>query len=207
MLLIKGNEKMCDGIIIDGHVIKQFKNELVEEKGCIFDIINFIVAKCGIAINQVIENHWETHCGKKERALEFWEWYTTNCLQNRIHFIESKKINGKLWASIQAKFSIPTDPFVRAAIECANTTVIPRYIIAEDLYFYDPKAKRLDNTNQRKIIEKRNGCVCKYLEKYMQITVSTPEYCKGLLFSQKQGCNTQSITTDNNIQKCPLTVI
>jgi len=191
---------MCDGIVIDGHVIRNLKSELIVKSGMVYSLVSWITSNCGIAVNDYIVTHWEQHCGSRARNLLFWEWYFDELYNKRtIHFIRVKRLNGRSWRKFQAKFKIPVDPFIRTAIECADSTSEPRYILAEDMYLYDAEAKARDPNTQENIRENRAGPICKYLEKTLNIIVGTPKHCKEYFEIDKGICSCNSL---NNIN-CP----
>jgi len=139
---------MCDGIVIDGHIMMQIRDELVLKSGKLFDLISWILNNCGIAITPYIKTHWQSLCGRDQY---FGEWYTNEYhVKRAIHDIPDPHLKHSTWQYIRKSFSLPDDPFVRSCIQCANTTSEPRYILAEDMFFYEPKAKRSAKKNTRK---------------------------------------------------------
>ena len=192
---------MCDGIVIDGHVVKNLRSGLIYKNGLIYSIVSWITANCGIAISEYIVTHWEQHCGSRAKDTLFWEWYFDELYNKRtIHFINVTRLDGREWRNIQAKFNIPDDPFIRAAIECANSTNEPRYILAEDMYLYDAEAKSSTSDSQEDIRENRNGPICDHLERAYRIIVGTPRHCK-VYFQVDQGACLNS--SFNNGVSCP----
>lgn len=193
--------QMCDGIVIDGHIIRDFGSELVDRNGTIYTLVSWITTNCGIAISDYIVVHWEQQCGSRAKNPLFWEWYFDELHNKRtIHFIEVKRFDGKSWNSFQKTYRIPPDPFIRAAIECATSTCAPRYIVAEDMYFYDAVSKGGTSDNQKKIREDRTGPICKYLETTCHVTVGTPKHCKDYFEINHGAC--QSIPLSGNMT-CP----
>lgn len=192
---------MCDGIVIDGHIMRAFKGELVQKNGTIYSLVFWITSNCGIAITNYIKTHWEQQCGTRAKNLLFWEWYFDQ-LHNKhtIHFIKVRRLRGTTWESIRATYRIPQDPFVRSAIECANSTSEPRYILAEDMFFYDPTAKRIDPDTQRSIREDRTGIVSKFLEQHYCIMVGTPNHCRRYFAVDYGACQNKSLNDRND---CP----
>ena len=192
---------MCDGIVIDGHVIKDLASQLVSRNGVIYSLVSWITSNCGIAMSDYIKVHWEQHCGSRAKNTHFWEWYFDE-LHNKhtIHFVEVTRLDGRLWMNIRVRFSMPDDPFIRAVIECANSTNEPRYILAQDMYLYDAVAKDSDPSNQENIRENRNGPICKYLESAYHIIVGTPNHCKDYFAVDQGVCPNKS---SNHITNCP----
>jgi len=192
---------MCDGIVIDAHVIKHLTPELIRGHGAIYSLISWITSNCGIAISERIKIHWEKHCGTRERNTRFWEWYWDELYNKRtIHPIPVKRFSGKDWRTLLARYRIPPDIFLRAVIECANSTSEPRYILADDILLHDPVAKTTDSATQLRIKEERTGSLCRYLERELFIILGTTNHCKEY-FEMNQGtCQTNSPDCDT---PCP----
>jgi len=176
---------MCDGIIVDGHLIPQLRLEMISEKGLLYEIISWALLNCGISTSEYIEDHWKTHCA--ERYREFWSWYDEQVLNRTIRVIPNEhlnKINGTTFKKISQNHKLPKDCFIKAYLDCVNSTSDPRYILADDMYFYDPPAKRLQSEKQIKIREDRTGMLCRYFEKNLKIRVGTPSYCKNVFVAK-----------------------
>jgi hypothetical protein len=163
---------MCDGIVIDAHMMRVIRDELVQDSGCLYSLICWITENCGIAITPQIEAHWKTKCSDKNPF--FWDWYTKQLLNKSIRYITPKTLNQHVLKKIRDKYGLPKDPFVIGYMECACATSEPRYILAEEMDFHDPKAKSLPTKTQLKIRESRSGRLCRYLEKQLGIRVGTP---------------------------------
>ena len=192
---------MCDGIVIDAHIIKHLTPELIHGHGAIYSLISWITSNCGIAISESIKTHWEKHCGSRERNTYFWEWYFDELHRKRtIHPITVKRFSGKYWRTIVARYRIPSDTFIRADIECANSTSEPRYILADDILLHDPVAKTTDSATQSKIKEERIGALCQYLERALSIILGTTNHCKKYFEMDQGPCQTNSADRDTT---CP----
>jgi len=192
---------MCDGIVIDAHVIKHLTPELIHGHGAIYSLISWITSNCGIATSDLIKTHWEQHCGSRERNTHFWEWYWDELHNKRtIHPIPIKRFSGKDWRTLAARYRIPHDIFVRAVIECANSTSEPRYILADDMLLHDPVAKTADPKTQLKIKEGRTGALCQHLERQFLIILGTPNHCKKHFQIAQGVCRTHS---QNPSTPCP----
>lgn len=187
---------MCNGIVIDAHVIKHLTPELVNKSGAVYSLISWITSNCGIAISDRIRTHWEKHCGSRERNTHFWEWYTTELLTKRtIHPIPVQRFSGNDWTKLMARYRIPDDIFIRAVIECANSTSEPRYILADDILLHDPVAKTTATATQLKTKEERTGSLCQYLERELSIILGIANHCREY-FEMDQG------TCQANSQNC-----
>jgi hypothetical protein len=189
---------MCDGIVIDGHVMRDFSPLLSRKQGSIYILISWITQNCGIALSDYIKTHWEQHCGKKERNPIFWEWYVEQLLQRKhINFPKITRLKGNEWQKIRSTFSVPEDPFIRAEIECVNSTSEPRYLLSEDPYIHDPLIKKMNNSEKQQTIkDERQGALCKYLENSdFGIIVGTCKHCASF-FQISQG-NCSNISSPN----------
>lgn len=194
---------MCDGIVIDAHVIRHLTSQLIQGHGIIYSLISWITDNCGIAISDRIKIHWEQHCGAREKNTRFWEWYFDQLHNKRsIHFIPVKRWPGRSWRALRVKYRIPPDLFVRAIIECADSTSEPRYILADDMLLHDPVAKTSDPDTQRDIREKRIGSLCQHLERELSIILGTPTHCKEYFEIEQGACSTHC---QNSNIVCPRT--
>jgi hypothetical protein len=184
---------MSDGIVIDAHVIKDLTSQLVGRNGVIYSLISWITGNCGIAMSDSIKTHWERHCGSRAKNLLFWEWYFDE-LNNKhtIHPIPVEHWSGTTWKTLAAKYGIPSDPFVRAYIECADSTSEPRYILSDDMSLHDPVAKTAATDTQQDIREKRTGSLCRHLERNLSIILGTPNHCKEYFEIDQGACHTNS---------------
>lgn len=192
---------MCDGIVIDGHVMRGFSKEYSEKTGNLYSLVSWIIANCGIAISDLIRTHWESNCGSSAKNPAFWEWYFTELHVNRtIHFIPITRFPGNRWRVLVARYRIPRDPFLRAIIECADSTSEPRYILADDILLHDPVAKTTDTATQLKIKEERTGSLCQYLERDLSIILGTINHCKEYFEMDQGACQTNSPDRDT---PCP----
>jgi hypothetical protein len=66
-------------------------------------------------------------------------------------------------------------PMKREIIYVAVAAVTDkRFIVTEDIDFWEPSAKKKDSAAKQKIKNSGKGAVCRYLAKNLQITVATP---------------------------------
>jgi hypothetical protein len=190
---------MCDGIVIDAHIIRSARDEIVLSSGPLYELICWITQNCGIAITQYIEKHWKNHCGDRTPSI-FWEWYTDQAKIGSIKIIKPKQLDINILNKIRKKYGLPKDPFVIAYIECADATSEPRYILSEDMDLHAPKAKSVSPKTQASIREGRTGPLCCYLERRLCVRVGTVADCKSH-FSTDQGQCHRGVTTVQG--KCP----
>ena len=112
-----------------------------------------------------------------------------------IHYIgDLNRVEGDKWHNTEKEYRMPRDCFIRYTIECANSTSEPRYILAEDIFYYDPRAKKNMNSNKKResikktIIEERGGALCQYIEDEFKIVIETPSHCKEYFEMEKGSC-------------------
>ena len=62
-------------------------------------------------------------------------------------------------------------------IKCAINTEI-KYILTEDIDFFDPKKKESSAIDKYRTKNERQGAFCKFLNKNYKITVGLAEHCR-----------------------------
>lgn len=167
---------MCNGIIIDAHLIPKIRCDLTNGSGTLYDILYWIVNNCGIAMTQYIENHWYTKCKDGD---VFWEWYRAQLEEgkNKVHYHRQlKTLDNRAAKSIRNHYGL-NNSHIKACIVCANTTNEPRYILTEHIFFYNPKLKNAPPKTKDKIMEGRSGRLCRYLQRNLNIRVGTRTDC------------------------------
>jgi len=178
---------MCDGIVIDAHMIPAIRDELVRHSGSLYELICWVIENCGIARTPQIENHWRSKFSAN-RDHVFWKWYMNQVLNKAIHNIPPKNLSSSVKKKIRDDYGL-SDPTVMEYIKCAYATNEPRYILAEDMYFYDPRERRAASATQIEIKESRQGRLCKYLEEQLHIRVGTPADCKSHFSIDQSPCS------------------
>jgi hypothetical protein len=58
-----------------------------------------------------------------------------------------------------------------------------RYIVTEDMDFFDPKHKKSGHETKERIKKERNCAVCAYLRKHLSIVVGTPLHAQAELLT------------------------
>ena len=190
---------MCDGVVIDGHLVQLIRDELLQARGSLYSFICWVVDNCGIARTPQIEAHWKTKCS--ENDVFFWEWYTQQVLRKSVHDITTKKLNQHVLKKIHKDYGLPRNPFVIRYIECACSTNAPRYILAKDLDFYDPKGKSLPTKTQIEIQERRSAPLCRYLEKELRVRVGTPTDAESHFGIYDGSCTSKATTSQSHCPK------
>jgi len=167
---------MCDGIVIDAHLLPLFRKEFAQGNGPLLDLFVWLLVNCGVAHTALIEQHWST----KIRATDelFWNWYREQIENKSIRDVPLTKLPGQVKKKLRSEYKLPKDMFVVGYLECAFSTLAPRYILSEDMYLHEPQARSLDTGTQTGIRESRRGKVCKYLEDELGILVGTVSHCR-----------------------------
>jgi hypothetical protein len=192
---------MCNGVVIDAHMMPAIRDELVRGSGQLCNLINWFLQNCGIARTSQIEIHWRTKISDKDPF--FWHWYAQQILNRSIHDIKPKNLGRDVKKRLRIKYGLPKDPYLTAYLECAYATNEPRYILAEDMDFHDPKARNQATKTQIMIRESRTGALCQYLETQLKIRVGTTQDCR-LHFSSFQGsCPSRGNTNRVQCSKVP----
>lgn len=192
---------MCDGVVIDAHMVQLIRDELVRGRGCLYSLICWVVENCGIARTPLIEAHWKTKCSDSD--VFFWEWYTQQVLNKSVHDITTKKLNQHVLKKIRNEYGLPKNPFVIGYIECACATSEPRYILAKEMDFHDPKAKSLPTKTQLQIQESRSGRLCRYLERKLRVRVGTPTDAESHFVVNHGPCSNKATTSQSHCPKIP----
>jgi hypothetical protein len=141
-------------------------------------LVERIVTKHGLAIDYggKIAHEWFTQCPNSL----FKEWYAQNLKLGRIRMVKGS-ITVEHKRALQVKLGFPKRGYDLIYVKVANDTQI-KYIISEDLDFYDPKHKLSNHEKWEKLKRERNCAVCFYLKTRMNITVGTPVHADAELF-------------------------
>ena len=73
---------------------------------------------------------------------------------------------------------LPNDMFIKGYIRCAYSIVAPKYVLAEDMHFHDPRYKEAPASTKHKIITDRSGILCKFLKRVLKIRVGSRQDCE-----------------------------
>lgn len=167
---------MGQGVVIDANMIAKFcKKHFNDEKEEIVDTVLSIADRCHIAISDLIEHEWLNCYGNQA----FKEWLTDEMKTGRIIYITPEKIPTEMQKSIcQMGFPFNTrdKEYIRVAL--ATTT---KFILTEDIHFYEPKAKDQPHANKERFRVERKGTVCRFLERKMGIRVGLCCHCREFL--------------------------
>jgi len=180
---------MYQGIFIDAHLLGDISDAIASESGPLYDMICWILDNCGIAITPLIQTHWEEKISDNER--HFWEWYYLEYHVNRrIHEIPLIRLDAQLMNKVKINCHLPNDIYVKGYIKGANSTKAPRYILAEDMDFYDPRYKQAESRTKNKIIASRSGKLCEFLERTLHIRVGSLDDCNNYFSTSTGPCPT-----------------
>lgn len=167
---------MCDGMVIDAHLLPAIRRELVQESGPLFGLLSWLLGNCGIARTPLIEEHWRTKI--KGTDVFFWSWYDSQIERKSIKDSVPKKLPAAAKKRLRADFGLTREPYLVGYLECAHGSSFPKYILGEDIHLYEPKAGSQSTAKQNQIRNTRSGALCKYLEQQLGIFVGTVEHCR-----------------------------
>jgi rRNA-processing protein FCF1 len=167
-----------DGVVVDANVISNYIQESIQESGDIFQLIEkILVSSYGLAISDKIEREWKNTTGN----LYFDTWFAEQLKNGRIHYIEKPELNDAIRKRIHNIYGLPRRGHDIEYIKTANKT-IKKYILTNDIDFYDPKKKQSSVVEKEKIKNQRCGDLCRYLRKELDIIVGLPRHCCNDLF-------------------------
>ncbi len=160
---------MIDGITVDACIMHNFFPQLVVEKGEYFDLINFFLEEYKLIIDS--ENKIKQEWCERSNFIMAREWITDQLKINRINMVESS-LKRDVERKIFNEYGLDKTERDIEYIKVANVTAL-KYILTEDMHFYDPKKKMANHKTKEKIKNKRNGRLQKYLKKELKITISS----------------------------------
>jgi hypothetical protein len=160
-----------DGVAIDAHVMKRFHGDmLAQEQSLSALLVEQVIEKIGLAIDYggKIQHEWFTQCP----TLLFREWFIQNIKLGRIRTFKAA-IDDKHKRALFIDLGFPRRGYDIVYVGVANVTE-KRYIVTDDIDFFDPKHKKSGHEKKEKIKKERNCAVCAYLRKHLNIVVGTP---------------------------------
>lgn len=163
---------MCDGIIIEGHILLEIRHDLANESGILYEILCWVSNNCGIAMTPHIEADWQNRL--KEGDV-FLEWYREQIESKRVHIIPLKSLNSHIVSKIHNYYRLPRQTFILHYIRCAHSTDEPKYILANEMDLHQPTAKSLAPKTQNDIRNNRSGLLCRFLQEKLHIRVGNPD--------------------------------
>jgi hypothetical protein len=116
-----------------------------------------------------IQHEWFTQCPSPR----FKEWFLQNMKMGRIRMVKAT-ISQEHKRHLVIALGFPRRGYDIAYVAVANATT-RRYIVTEDIDFFDPTQKCANNETKERIKNERSGPVCTYLRNDMEIRVGTPQ--------------------------------
>lgn len=159
-----------DGVVVDASIIKQFHEELMEGSGSTYLTIVWVTNNKGLVYSDKILQQWRDVSGSRM----FEHWMVNEQLAGRLRPIENPSLEPGMEKRIMVDFGFPKEDL--EYIRCANVTVT-KYIICVDMHFYEPAAKNAELKYKIHVRDKRNGSLCNFLRKKLEIVVGTIDHC------------------------------
>ena len=161
---------MADGVTVDANVIKQFTDAYLQETDSASRfLVEKLVAVHGIVVDEggKIQCQWFQTCNQPFVQ----EWFFERVRDGSIRLVRPT-VEPKHRKKLVNDLGFPPTGFELTYIWVANATSV-RYILTEDIDFFDPTLKKAEQAAKKYAKEKRRGQVCKYLRDKMDITVGT----------------------------------
>jgi hypothetical protein len=165
---------MCDGVVIDANVVPDFYREYRSGSGPVLEVVVWISANIGIAINDHIATEWENTCS----ADLFMAWYTDQLKLGTIRRIVCVRISSSMTRKMIDRYGFPARRRDIHYIRCAYSTQPTKYIVTYNYDFYDPVCQRSTIQARRRARELRQGRFCNFLSRELGISVGMPQHCK-----------------------------
>lgn len=164
---------MTDGATVDTMVISKYFREYLRDRGDVLELVEGILRCVGVALTEKLEYEWKSTC----RGQAFIEWLTDELKKGRIVLVDRKVLPSNIMKVIYQRFGFPRKGGDKEVLFCANGTQ-RRYILSEDIHFYDPKAKEASIQHKKRVKDFRQGALCRYLRRELGITVGALCHCK-----------------------------
>lgn len=167
----KGSPTLADGAAVDANVMCAFTESLIRKTDTRERaVVQRLEISHGFAIDHTgqIKHQWFETCG----ANVFGEWFIQGLKGGKIVEVRAS-LDKQHKKKLQQDCGMPTKRAEMMYVAVANVTAL-KYIVTNDIDFWEPKAKRQGNHEMHEQIKlKRSGAVSKYL-KSMKIRVGTP---------------------------------
>jgi hypothetical protein len=137
-------------------------------------LVEFILSHHKIAIDRAgkIKQEW---CGRTQPDVAE-EWLTDQLKQDRV-VLMAARMDNDIKNKIFNDFGLDRREKDIEYIKTANVTAM-KYIVTEDIHFYDPKMKKANKATHERMKEGREGRLLRYLEKKLAITVASLRHLK-----------------------------
>ena len=159
------------GVVVDANIIRGFFNSM-KNKGLIVFFIEDILDEYGMAYSSEIKYEWQSKINKQVFDIWFELYYTQGKLKE---FNQIQKLNLSERKKIFNEYGFPRAKDLHY-INCAINTQI-KYIVTKDIDFYDPTKKNCNKKERIRIVDKKQGQFCKFLQRRHEIRVGTPNHC------------------------------
>lgn len=162
---------MTDGVVIDANIISRFYLQLLTENGRLFRMVSCLSASYGLAVSDRILCEWENACSAQVMI----EWITDGLKEGWIRYV-IPVLAANIMKEIYLTYGLPRKSRDMEYIKCANVTVV-KYIVSEDMDFYDPRLKRANGKAKQRARDLRKGRLCRFLRRALGIRAGTPAHC------------------------------
>lgn len=159
---------MSDGVTVDANIMRMFSQDFIaEQESASRLLVEAILRTTGLVIDigGKIQHEWFATCGDNF----FKEWFLQQLKVGLIRHV-SPEIATHHKSKLVKQYGFPTDGYDLVYVAVSNVTTI-KYIVTDDIDFFDPTLKCANKGTKDKAKEKRNGPVCKYLRNAMGIRV------------------------------------
>lgn len=172
---------MSSGIAVDANVMALFSQSTIRgQTSNVTLLVDKIKAgpKFAIDTGGKIQHQWLETCGPR-RGQPFYEWFVQGLKDGYIRTVTAALGRHHL-KYLEGKCGFPNDRFESTYIAVANVTE-QRYVVTEDIHFYEPRHKYAGAATKTAAKLKRDGRVCRYLSK-LNISVGTVDRALEELF-------------------------
>ena len=169
-------DAVIDGIVIDANIISKFYKEFIIDEGDLYDLINWILDNCGVVFTDLIYHEWISTCNNYVIK----EWITDGLKLGKIRYT-NPQLDRAIIKKLHINLGLPKKKNGKKShdieyIKCANVT-LTKYILTDDIDFFDPKLKNAKGKKKIDAKINRNGKLCRFLLKELKIRVGTPHHC------------------------------
>jgi hypothetical protein len=181
---------LSDGVSVDACVMVLFAKSfrpgnaepgVAEAKA----LVTRIRSTIGFALDAggKIQHQWLAGCGSKAGG-PFCEWFLQSVKEGRIRPVVPS-LPEEHRKQLRIALGFPPGQFEETYIGVANVTAT-RYILTEDMDFFEPKHKNADAHAKCRSRDERQGGVCRYLLQRMKIRVGTIAHAECELWEASQ---------------------
>jgi len=166
-----------DGIVIDANILKGFidlkYSDSAKADPILLPLIPKILSEYRGAVSEMMKYEYKMKILHKM----FNRWFEEQYVNGKFRDITIENtLDTSQRNRIFNKYGLDSNEKDIHYISCAYNTD-RRYILTEDIHFFDPKMKQADQKAKNRVKDQRMGALCRYLKKEYSITVGTPEHC------------------------------